>query len=386
MKIQLLNKIAAVGTNELDSAVYTIGAEVAEPDAIMVRSAAMHDMEFASNLLAIARAGAGVNNIPIDRCSENGIVVFNTPGANANGVKELAICALLLASRDIVGGIEWAKSLEGTEGVAKAVEAGKSKFAGQEIKGKTLGVIGLGAIGGMVASTATHLGMKVMGCDPYISVDGAWNLNHNVSHAATYEDIYKDADYITLHVPSTPDTKNMINAETIAKMKDGVRIINLSRADLVDADAIKAGLESGKIASYVTDFPTEEVLGVKGVVAIPHLGASTEEAEDNCAVMAAQQLDKFLRYGIIKNSVNFPNVDMPISGAVRICILHANVPTMLSQITSIFSEEGINIENMTNKSKGNNAYTVVDVSGEPKAESLAKLEAVADIFRVRVIK
>ena len=386
MKIQLLNKIAAVGTNELDSAVYTIGAEVAEPDAIMVRSAAMHDMEFANNLLAIARAGAGVNNIPIDRCSEKGIVVFNTPGANANGVKELAICALLLASRDIVGGIDWAKTLEGTEGVAKAVEAGKSKFAGQEIKGKTLGVIGLGAIGGMVASTATHLGMKVLGCDPYISVDGAWNLNHHVSHAATYEDIYKDADYITLHVPSTPDTKNMINAETIAKMKDGVRIINLSRADLVDAEAIKAGLESGKIASYVTDFPTEEVLGVKGVVAIPHLGASTEEAEDNCAVMAAQQLDKYLRYGIIKNSVNFPNVDMPISSAVRICILHANVPTMLSKITSIFSEEGINIENMTNKSKGNNAYTVVDVSGEPKAESLAKLEAVADIFRVRVIK
>ena len=386
MKVQLLNKIAAVGTNELDSAVYTIGADVTEPDAIMVRSAAMHDMEFANNLLAIARAGAGVNNIPIDRCSENGIVVFNTPGANANGVKELAICALLLASRDIVGGIEWAKTLEGTEGVAKAVEAGKSQFAGQEIKGKTLGVIGLGAIGGMVASIATHLGMKVLGCDPYISVDGAWNLNHHVSHAATYEDIYKDADYITLHVPSTPDTKNMINAETIAKMRDGVRIINLSRADLVDAAAIKAGLESGKIASYVTDFPTEDVLGVKGVVAIPHLGASTEEAEDNCAVMAAQQLDKYLRYGIIKNSVNFPNVDMPISSAVRICILHANVPTMLSQITGIFSEEGINIENMTNKSKGNNAYTVVDVSGEPKAESLAKLEAVADIYRVRVIK
>ena len=386
MKIQLLNKIAAVGTNELDSAVYTVGADVAEPDAIMVRSAAMHDMEFGKDLLAIARAGAGVNNIPIDRCSENGIVVFNTPGANANGVKELAVCALLLASRDIVGGIEWAKTLEGTEGVAKAVEAGKSKFAGQELMGKTLGVIGLGAIGGMVAGIATYFGMNVLGCDPYISVDGAWHLNSKVSHAATYEDIYKDADYITLHVPSTPDTKNMINAETIAKMKDGVRIINLSRADLVDAAALKAGLESGKIASYVTDFPTEDVLGVKGVVAIPHLGASTEEAEDNCAVMAAQQLDKYLRYGIIKNSVNFPNVDMPLSGAVRICILHANVPTMLSQITGIFSEEGINIENMTNKSKGNNAYTVVDVSGEPKAESLAKLEAVADIYRVRVIK
>ena len=387
MKIQLLNKIAAVGTNELDSTVYTIGADVAQPDAIMVRSAAMHDMSFEKNLLAIARAGAGVNNIPIDRCSENGIVVFNTPGANANGVKELAVCALLLASRDIVGGIEWAKTLEGTEGVSKAVEAGKSKFAGQEIKGKTLGVIGLGAIGGMVAGIATHLGMKVVGCDPYISVDGAWHLNHHVTPAATYEDIYRDADYITLHVPATPDTKNMICAETIAKMKDGVRIINLSRADLVDASAIKAGLESGKIASYITDFPTEDILGIKGVVAIPHLGASTEESEDNCAVMAAQELDNYLRYGIVKNSVNFPNLDMPMmSDAVRVCILHANVPAVLSKITGILSEEGINIENMTNKSKGNNAYTVVDVSGEPKAESLAKLDAVAEIFRVRVIK
>ncbi len=386
MKVQLLNKIAAVGTDQLDKAVYTIGADVTEPDAIMVRSAAMHDMSFDKSLKAIARAGAGVNNIPIDRCTSEGIVVFNTPGANANGVKELAICALLLASRDIVGGIEWAKSLEGTSEVAKAVEAGKSKFAGQEIKGKTLGVIGLGAIGGMVAGIATHLGMKVVGCDPYISIAGAWNLNHHVSHANTYDDIYRDCDYITLHVPATPDTKKMINAESIAKMKDGVRIINLSRADLVDAEAIKAGLESGKIAAYVTDFPTEDILGVKGVVAIPHLGASTEESEDNCAVMAAQELDSYLRYGNIKNSVNFPNVDMPLSSAVRLCLLHANVPSILSQITSILSEEGINIENLTNKSKGNNAYTMVDVATEPKPESLAKLEAITDIFRVRVIK
>ena len=386
MKVQLLNKIAAVGTDQLDKAVYTIGADVTEPDAIMVRSAAMHDMSFDKNLKAIARAGAGVNNIPIDRCTSEGIVVFNTPGANANGVKELAICALLLASRDIVGGIEWAKSLEGTSEVAKAVEAGKSKFAGQEIKDKTLGVIGLGAIGGMVAGIATHLGMRVVGCDPYISIAGAWNLNHHVSHANTYDDIYRDCDYITLHVPATPDTKKMINAESIAKMKDGVRIINLSRADLVDAEAVKAGLESGKIAAYVTDFPTEDILGVKGVVAIPHLGASTEESEDNCAVMAAQELDSYLRYGNIKNSVNFPNVDMPFSSAVRLCLLHANVPSILSQITSILSEEGINIENLTNKSKGNNAYTMVDVPAEPKPESLAKLEAITDIFRVRVIK
>ena len=386
MKVQLLNKIAAVGTNELDSAVYTIGADVTEPDAIMVRSAAMHEMTFDKNLKAIARAGAGVNNIPVDRCTKEGIVVFNTPGANANGVKELAICALLLASRDIVGGIEWAKSLAGTTEVAKAVEAGKSKFAGQEIKGKSLGVIGLGAIGGMVAGIATHLGMKVVGCDPYISIAGAWNLNHHVSHANTYDDIYAECDYITLHVPATPDTKKMINAESIAKMKDGVRIINLSRADLVDAEAVKAGLESGKIAAYVTDFPTEDILGTKGVVAIPHLGASTEESEDNCAVMAAQELDSYLRYGIIKNSVNFPNVDMPFTSAVRLCILHANVPSILSQITSTLSAEGINIENMTNKSKGDNAYTMVDVSAEPKTESLAKLEAIADIYRVRVIK
>ncbi len=386
MKVQLLNKIAAVGTDQLDKAVYTIGADVTEPDAIMVRSAAMHDMSFDKNLKAIARAGAGVNNIPIDRCTAEGIVVFNTPGANANGVKELAVCALLLASRDIVGGIEWAKSLEGTSEVAKAVEAGKSKFAGQEIKGKTLGVIGLGAIGGMVAGIATHLGMKVVGCDPYISIAGAWNLNHHVSHANTYDDIYRDCDYITLHVPATPDTKKMINAESIAKMKDGVRIINLSRADLVDAEAVKAGLENGKIAAYVTDFPTEDILGVKGVVAIPHLGASTEESEDNCAVMAAQELDSYLRYGNIKNSVNFPNVDMPLSSSVRLCILHANVPSILSQITSILSEEGINIENMTNKSKGNNAYTMVDVAAEPKTESVEKLEAIADVFRVRVIK
>ena len=386
MNIQLLNKIAAVGTDKLDKNVYTIGADVANPDAIMVRSAAMHDMEFDKNLKAIARAGAGVNNIPIDRCSEQGIVVFNTPGANANGVKELAICALLLASRNIVGGIKWAESLAGTEGVAKAVEAGKSKFAGCEIAGKTLGVIGLGAIGGMVASIATHLGMNVVGCDPFISIDGAWNLNHHVSHAKSYDEIYAVSDYITLHVPATPDTKNMINAESIAKMKDGVKIINLSRADLVDAAAVKEALASGKISAYVTDFPTEDIIGVEGAVAIPHLGASTEESEDNCAVMAAVELDGYLRYGNIKNSVNFPNVEAPMSTEVRVCVLHANVPAILSQITSALSAEGINIENLTNKSKGNNAYTVLDISTVPGDAAIEKLEAVEGIYRVRVIK
>ena len=386
MNIQLLNKIAAVGTDKLDKSLYTIGADVQNPDAIMVRSAAMHDMEFGKELKAIARAGAGVNNIPVDRCAKEGIVVFNTPGANANGVKELAICALLLASRDIVGGIKWAESLQGTEGVAKAVEAGKSQFAGCEIAGKTLGVIGLGAIGGMVAGIATHLKMQVVGCDPYISVDGSWHLNHHVTQAAAYEDIYKTCDYITLHVPATPTTKNMINAESIAMMKDGVKIINLSRADLVNAADLKAALESGKVSAYVTDFPTEEILGVKGVVAIPHLGASTEESEDNCAVMAAIELDNYLRYGNIKNSVNFPALEMPMSTGVRVCVLHANVPAILSQITTALSEVGVNIENLTNKSKGDNAYTVLDITGDVTAEAVAKIEAIADIYRVRVIK
>ena len=386
MNIQLLNKIAAVGTDKLDKSLYTVGADVQNPDAIMVRSAAMHDMEFGKELKAIARAGAGVNNIPVDRCAKEGIVVFNTPGANANGVKELAICALLLASRDIVGGVKWAESLQGTEGVAKAVEAGKSQFAGCEIAGKTLGVIGLGAIGGMVAGIATHLKMQVVGCDPYISVDGAWHLNHHVTQAATYEDIYKSADYITLHVPATPTTKNMINAESIAMMKDGVKIINLSRADLVNAADLKVALESGKVSAYVTDFPTEEILGIKGVVAIPHLGASTEESEDNCAVMAAVELDNYLRYGNIKNSVNFPALEMPMSTGVRVCVLHANVPAILSQITTVLSEVGINIENLTNKSKGDNAYTVLDITGEVTDEAVAKIEAIADIYRVRVIK
>ena len=384
--ILCLNKIAAVGTDKLDKNEYNVGTDVEAPAGIMVRSAAMHDMEFGKELKAIARAGAGVNNIPIDRCTKEGIVVFNTPGANANGVKELAICALLLASRDVVGGVKWAESLQGTEGVAKAVEAGKSQFAGCEIAGKTLGVIGLGAIGGMVAGIATHLKMQVVGCDPYISVDGAWHLNHHVTQAATYEDIYKTSDYITLHVPATPTTKNMINAESIAMMKDGVKIINLSRADLVNAADLKAALESGKVSAYVTDFPTEDILGVKGVVAIPHLGASTEESEDNCAVMAAIELDNYLRYGNIKNSVNFPAVDMPMTAGTRVCVLHANVPAILSQITTVLSEIGINIENLTNKSKGDNAYTVLDVTGEVDEAAMAKLEAIGDVYRVRVIK
>lgn len=383
--ILCLNKIAAVGTDKLDRAEYTVGTDVQNPDAIMVRSAAMHDMTFGKELQAIARAGAGVNNIPVDRCSAEGIVVFNTPGANANGVKELAICALMLASRNITGGIEWAESLKGTEGVAKAVEAGKSKFAGVEIMGKTLGVIGLGAIGGLVANAAVKLGMTVVGCDPFLSVDAAWNMDHHVVKAASYEDVFKVADYVTLHVPATPQTKGMINAASIASMKDGVRIINLARADLVCAADIKAALESGKVASYVTDFPTEETVGVPGIVTIPHLGASTAESEDNCAVMAALELDDFLRYGNIRNSVNFPNVSMPFSGDHRLCVFHANIPTMLSQITTLLSEAGVNIENMINKSKGDNAYTMVDITGAIADDTIAKLNAIEGVVRVRVI-
>ena len=383
--ILCLNKIAAIGTDKLDRDLYAVGTTIENPDAIMVRSAAMHDMEFGKKMLAIARAGAGVNNIPVDRCAEEGIVVFNTPGANANGVKELAICALMLASRDVVGGIKWADTLVGTEGVAKAVEAGKSQFAGCEIVGKTLGVIGLGAIGGLVANAAVALGMKVVGCDPFLSVDAAWNIDHNVVKAASYEDVFKVADYVTLHVPSTPQTKGMINTETLAVMKKGVRIINLARADLVKADDLKAALESGKVASYVTDFPTEDVIGVKGIVAIPHLGASTAESEDNCAVMAALELDEYLRYGNIKNSVNYPNVSMPMGGDKRICVLHANIPTMISQITSALSENGTNIENMINKSKGDNAYTMVDIKGAVCEKALAKLEEIDGVRKVRVI-
>ena len=381
--VKLLNKIAKCGTDIFDNK-YNVGEDVQNAEAIMVRSASMHEMEFEKELLAIARAGAGVNNIPLDKCSEEGIVVFNTPGANANAVKELAICALLLGSRKIVDGINWASTL--TEDVAKAVEKGKGAYVGPELYGKTLGVIGLGAIGALLANTAIHLGMKVYGYDPFITVDSAWRLSREIKHATELSEIYANCDYISVHVPSTPDTKGMINATTFANMKDGVRVINLARADLVNAADMKAALESGKCASYVTDFPTEDVLGVPGVVAIPHLGASTAEAEDNCAVMAAVQLDDYLRYGNIKNSVNFPNVSMPVvSGHKRVCVLHANVPAVISGITTVLSETGANIENMVNKSKGDNAYTLVDVTGTLAGDVADKISAITGVVRVRVI-
>ena len=383
--IKLMNKIAAVGTDVFDKSLFEVSADVTAPDAIMVRSANLHEMEYNPELLAIARAGAGVNNIPTEECAKRGIVVFNTPGANANGVKELAIAALILASRDIVGGIEWAKGLGSEPDVAKAVEAGKSKFAGCEILGKTLGVIGLGAIGGLVANTARSLGMNVVGCDPYLTVSAAWSLSRAVHSAASYDEIYAEADYITLHVPSTKTTKGMINKNTLAKMKDGVRIINLARADLVNSDDMKEALASGKVAAYVTDFPIEATLNVPGIVNIPHLGASTAESEDNCAVMAAQELVEFLTTGNIKNSVNYPSVAIPHTGAARICIAHLNVANMLSQITSIVSGECINIENLSNGSKGEYAYTIVEVGVEVPASIKSKLEAIDGVIRVRVI-
>lgn len=381
--IKLLNKIAKCGTDIFDKDTYTVGEDVANADAVMVRSAAMHDMEFTTEL-AIARAGAGVNNIPIDKCSEQGIVVFNTPGANANAVKELAVCALLLGSRKIVDGINWASTL--TEDVAKAVEKGKSAFVGPELAGKKLGVIGLGAIGALLAEAALGLGMEVYGYDPYITVDTAWRLSKKIKHAKELSEIYANCDYISVHVPSTPETKGMINAETISAMKDGVRIINLARADLVNAGDIKTAIADGKVASYVTDFPTEEVVGVPGIVTIPHLGASTPESEDNCAVMAANELVDYLELGNIKNSVNFPAASIPANGGTRICVLHKNVPAVISHISTIIADAKLNVANMVNASKKDYAYTLLEVEGEV-SDSVANLLSEAEnVIRVRVIK
>lgn len=385
-KIKLLNKIAKIGTDIFNKEKYEVSPSVTEPVAMMVRSGIMHDMTFGPELLAIARAGAGVNNIPVERCAREGIVVFNTPGANANGVKELAVAALMLASRDIVGGIRWASTLKGEENVAKAVEGGKSKFAGCEILGKTLGVIGLGAIGGLVANAARGLGMNVIGCDPFLTVNAAWSLSRAIKHAENYDEIYAESDYITLHVPATKDTKGMINKTTLAKMKDGVRIINLSRADLVNAEDMKEALRTGKVAAYVTDFPTEATLDVPGIVNIPHLGASTEESEDNCAVMAVHELIDFIEYGNIKNSVNYPSVSIAPSGANRICIMHLNVANMLSQITGIISGLGINIENLSNGSRGEYAYTILEINAPVPESAVPAIEAIDGVIRVRVIE
>ena len=384
--VLLLNKIAKIGTDRLDPTVYRYGTDVENPEGIMVRSAKMHDMTFGPELLAIARAGAGVNNIPVDACTKAGIVVFNTPGANANGVKELTLCALFLAARRVVDGIIWARSLAGTADVAKQVEAGKSQFAGTELQGKTLGVIGLGAIGGTVANVAVHLGMNVIGCDPFLSVESAWNLNHHIKKAASYEEVYANADYITLHVPATDKTRGMINAATIAEMRDGVKIINLARAELINAADLRAAMASGKVSAYVTDFPTEETVDIPGALVIPHLGASTEESEDNCAVMAADELDDYLRYGNIRNSVNYPNISMPAAGAVRVCVMHENVPAVLTNLAGAFSAKRINIENMLSKSRGEYAYTMIDVNAVVDDDILTALGAIEGVVRVRAIK
>ena len=384
MNIKLMNKIAKVGTAVFDGR-YTVGEDVAVPDAIMVRSAKLHEMPLNPELLAIARAGAGVNNIPVEKCAEAGVVVFNTPGANANAFKELAVCALLLASRGIVDGINWAKAVEDRANITKEVEAGKGAFAGCEIAGKTLGVIGLGAIGGMVANAANALGMQVIGYDPFLSVTNALHLSRAVTLASGYDEIFAKCDYITLHVPATKDTKGFINKAALAAMKNGVRIINLARAELVDPDAMKAAIADGKVASYVVDFPTPELIGTERVISIPHLGASTAESEDNCAVMAAKELVDFLENGNITNSVNFPTVTVPKSGGARICLAHKNIPAVLSQITTLLAKEGINIENLGNGSKGEYAYTIVDTNCAISDATTDALRAVDGMIRVRVI-
>ncbi len=384
--IQLMNKIASVGTDKFRKDLYNVADNIEKPDGIMVRSADLHSYEMPENLLAIARAGAGVNNIPIDKCSEKGIVVFNTPGANANAVKELAICALFLASRKIVDGINWASTLKESADAAKDVEKGKGAFVGPEIYGKKLGIIGLGAIGVQLANACVHLGMEVLGFDPYITVDAAWMLSKSVKHAASKEDIFKECDYISIHVPSTPETKGMINKDTIATMKDGVRILNLARADLVNSADIIAALEAGKVASYVTDFPTNEIIGAKNVVAIPHLGASTPESEDNCAKMAGAELADYLENGNIKNSVNFPDVFLPASDSARICVFHKNVPSMLAQISSALSDEKINIENMINRSKKDNACTLIETSTVVTDALKERLLGIDGVIKVRIVK
>ena len=385
--IQLLNKIAKCGTDIFDKDIYAVAEGIENPDAIMVRSAAMHDMEFGNNLKAIARAGAGVNNIPLDKCAEQGIVVFNTPGANANGVKELVLCGMLLACRDVVGGIDWVKSAKDDENIAKLVEKEKSKFAGSEVAGKTLGIIGLGAIGGPLANVAEAMGMKVMGCDPYMSVDAAWKISRSVKKVDTREEIFANADFISIHTPLITNddpkinTKHMINKETIAMMKDGVIILNFARDALVNDDDMEEALKSGKVRKYVTDFPNARTAGMAGVIAIPHLGASTEESEDNCAVMAAEELVSYLETGNIKNSVNYPSIEMPYHDGVRLVILHRNIPNMISHITTTLASQNINIENMANRSKGEYAVTLVDTIANITPEMIDAIQSMEGIIR-----
>ena len=383
--IKTLNKISNVGLDKFDTTKYAYGDDIENPDAIMVRSASMHDMEMPSSLLAIARAGAGVNNIPVDACAQQGIVVFNTPGANANAVKELVICGLLLSSRKVTKAIDWCKTIKDEgDNVGKVVEKGKSAFAGPEIKGKTLGVIGLGAIGRLVAEAAVDLGMNVIGYDPFLPADAQLKAGITVNN--NLDEIFPVVDYITLHVPLTPETKGMINASTIASMKDTVRVLNFARGDLANSADVVEALENGKMAAYVTDFPSADVIGVDGVIAIPHLGASTPESEENCASMGALQIIDFLENGNIKNSVNLPAVSMARTGVARITVIHKNQPNMIATITDTISKDGINIASFEDKNRGEWAYSIIDVDTEASEQVIDDITAIEGVIKVRVIK
>ena len=384
-QIYCLNNIAKVGTDCFRKG-YTLTDSIEDAAGVLVRSADMKETAFPAGLRAIARAGAGVNNIPLDRCAENGIVVFNTPGANANSVKELVLCGMLLASRDVAGGIRWVQDNAGDENIAKTTEKAKKAFAGNELKGKTLGVIGLGAIGVLVANAAVSLGMKVYGFDPYLSVKSAWNLSPLVIHAEKIEEIYAVSDFVTIHVPATPTTKGMVGAEALAQMKEGAVLLNFARDTLVDESALAQALESGKVRKYVTDFPTPASARMKNALVIPHLGASTEEAEDSCAVMAVEELQDYLDNGNIHNSVNYPEINLGVCEAeARVGILHRNIPNMLSQITAFFGSQGLNIENMANKSRGDYAYTLLDISHPMPHDTVERLKEIDGVIRVRRI-
>ncbi len=386
VKVKCLNPIAACGLDLFDDT-YEMVEDVSEAQAVLVRSASMHEMELSDNLVAVARAGAGVNNIPLDACADKGIVVFNTPGANANGVKELVVAAMLLASRDIVGGIEWVKENKGDADVAKTAEKAKKEFAGTEIAGKKLGIIGLGAIGVLVANAANRLGMEVYGCDPYLSVDNALNMSRDITLVKTYDEIYSECDFITVHVPLLDSTKGMFDKEAFDKMKDGVIFLNFSRDTLVNEADMKEALESGKVKKYVVDFPNATTAALPNTIVTPHLGASTQESEDNCAKMAVKEIREFMENGNIKNSVNYPTCDAGVCATEgRIAVAHKNVHSMLSQFTTVFSKEGINIENMVNKSRGNYAYTIFDICSEATDAIVKDLEGINGVIKVRIIK
>ena len=386
VKINGLNPIAACGLDLFDDT-YEIVEDVKEADAVLVRSASMHDMELSDDLLAVARAGAGVNNIPLEKCADKGIVVFNTPGANANGVKELVVAAMLLATRDIVGGIEWVKENKDDADIAKAAEKAKKAFAGSEIAGKKLGIIGLGAIGVLVANAANRLGMDVYGCDPYLSVDNALNMSRDITLVKTYDEIYSECDFITVHVPLLDSTKGMFDKEAFDKMKDGVVFLNFSRDTLVNETDLRAALTSGKVKKYVVDFPNPTTAGLPNTIVTPHLGASTQESEDNCAKMAVKEIREFIENGNIKNSVNYPTCDAGVCATEgRVAVAHKNVHSMLSQFTTVFAKEGINIENMVNKSRGNYAYTIFDICSEATDAIVKDLEGINGVIKVRIIK